>query len=280
MSLLKRIKRLFTHFLCKEGEVEQICPLDDSSREFLLAQVAFYANLEESDRGLFERRVLLFLQTTEIVGHDVVVTQQDRLLVASAAIILVWKFPDWHYLNLDTVSLVSASFNEQADFGQADSNIQGLVGTGTMRGKMILSKPALHYGFSNNRDKQNVALHEFAHLLDMADGDCDGFPERMSEYGFARPWFDLMHQEISVINQKNSNIRAYGGTSQIEFFAVASEYFFERPGLLCRKHPQVYAALKAFYRQDVTTISQAVQPRKKDPCPCGSGKRYKRCCLP
>lgn len=61
------------------------------------------------------------------MGHDVEVTEQDELLVASAAIILVWRFPDWYYVNLHTVALVSGSFNEHSQFGLPDSGIQGML---------------------------------------------------------------------------------------------------------------------------------------------------------
>jgi len=56
-----------------------------------------------------------------------------------------------------------------------------MVGNGPLHGKMALSKPHLHLGFKNSRDKHNVGIHEFVHLIDMADGNCDGFPERLSK---------------------------------------------------------------------------------------------------
>ena len=277
--MLETIKRFFTNLLGKDDYAVDVKPLSDEMRTFLAQEVSFYAALNEADRLLFEKRIGLFLSTTNIVGHDVEVTRKDELLVASAAIILVWRFPDWYYVNLHTVSLVSGPFNENSEFGQPDSLIAGLVGTGGMKGQMILSKPALHYGFSNERDKKNVALHEFSHLLDLVDGGHDGFPERLTDYAHAVPWFELIQKEMREIHDNKSNIRDYGGTNPMEFFAVATEYFFERPGLLCDKHPEVYDALKAFYQQDAAAIKKQIKPRKKSPCPCGSGERYKRCCM-
>jgi len=277
--LLATIKRFFSKLSGKDDFAVEVEPLSDEMRTFLAQEVSFYAALDDADRLIFENRIGLFLTTTKIVGHDVEVTQQDELLVASAAIILVWRFPDWYYVNLHTVSLVSGPFNERSEFGQTDSLIAGLVGTGGMKGQMILSKPALHYGFSNDRDKKNVALHEFSHLLDLVDGGNDGFPERLTDYAHAVPWFELIQKEMAEIHENKSNIRAYGGTNPMEFFAVATEYFFERPGLLCDKHPEVYEALKEFYQQDAAAIKKQVKPRKKSPCPCGSGERYKRCCM-
>ncbi len=247
---------------------------------FLMDKVAFYRALNESDRNLFEQRVVLFLQTTAVEAGQFEVTDEDRLLVAASAIIPVWGFPKWHYFNLRAVYLLPAAFNDRFECGQPDSLITGMVGTGPMSGKMALCKPALYQGFENSRDKQNVGIHEFVHLVDMADGECDGYPERFKEYSFSIPWFDLVAHKVEAIHRKKSNIRSYGATNRAEFFAVASEYFFERPKMMKSKHPELFQSLSDFYQQDVMAISKDVKPRKKSACPCGSGKRYKHCCLP
>lgn len=273
--ILGAIRRFF-HI---EKDAINIEPLDLKSKQFLDQNVSFYHALDDAEKHVFEKRVLLFLATTKVVGHDVDITDQDCLLIASAAIILVWKFPKWHYVNLHTVYLVSGSFNDNADLGKNDSHYLGVVGNGDLYGKMILSKPALHHGFANDQDKHNVALHEFSHLLDMADGHTDGFPERLKEYAFSAPWIELIRQETLKINQGESSIGDYAATNQAEFFSVATEYFFERPKLLQRKHPKVYTMLQAVYQNDLAAIEKVIRPRKKGPCPCGSGRRYKRCCL-
>lgn len=249
--------------------------------QFLNDKVAFYRSLNKDDKTLFNQRIILFLQTTSIeVSQGGEVTDLDRLLVAASAIIPVWGFPEWHYFNLKAVHLLPASFNDQFQCGQSNSQITGMVGTGPMAGKMALSKPALYQGFENSRDKQNVGIHEFVHLIDMGDGECDGYPERLKEFSFSIPWFELVGRKINAIEDKNSNIRQYGATNRSEFFAVASEYFFERPEMLRKKHPKLYSSLSTFYMQDVKSIGSDIKPQKKAPCPCGSGKRYKHCCLP
>jgi len=88
-----------------------------------------------------------------------------------------------------------------------------------------------------------------------------------------------VQEKVKQIEQGNSNIRQYGATNNAEFFSVATEYFFERPGMMRDKHPKLYQALTQFYKQDRADIKKALPVRKKAPCPCGSGKRYKRCCL-
>lgn len=247
---------------------------------YLNDNVAFYRTLKKEDKSLFEERARLFLETTEVESGQFEVTDEDRLLVAASAVIPVWGFPDWHYFNIQKVFLLPASFNEQFECGQPDSVITGMVGTGPMAGKLALSQPALHLGFSNTKDKQNVGIHEFVHLVDMADGDCDGFPERLKKYAYSIPWFELVECKITGIENNESNIRDYGATNKAEFLAVASEYFFERPKMMKKKHPKLYQALSDFYQQDVMRIAEDIKPKRRGPCPCGSGKKYKNCCLP
>ncbi len=273
---LKRI----TRWLVGSKKPSQTVLWQQSWSNFLNTSVAFYRALSEQDKTLFQQRILLFLQTTAVEAGQFDVTDEDRLLVAASAIIPVWGFPQWHYFNLKAVFLLPGAFNENFECGAIDSRITGMVGTGPMSGKMALSRPDLHLGFENSRDKHNVGIHEFVHLVDMADGECDGYPERLKEYSFSIPWFEMVEKKTREIHNSKSNIRDYGATNRAEFFAVASEYFFERPKMLQNKHPHLFSALTEFYQQDVMAISKDVKRRKKAPCPCGSGKRYKRCCLP
>ncbi len=276
-SLLKQIS-LFFGFSSNEPNYESVWKPEWS--EFLDAYVSFYRVLSDEDRRLFERRILLFLHSTNVeAGGGVELKDEDCLLVAASAVIPVWRFPKWHYFNLKAVYLLPDAFNHNFICGQHDSLFTGMVGTGPMHGKMALSKPHLHLGFKNSRDKQNVGIHEFVHLIDMADGNCDGFPERLMDYEHALPWFDFVKFKITEIDNRDSNIRAYGATNSAEFLSVVSEYFFERPRLLKAKHPKLCAVLEQFYQQNVDEISNDRQFKKNAPCPCGSNKKYKRCCF-
>ncbi|MGK0385801.1 MAG: Mlc titration factor MtfA (ptsG expression regulator) [Patiriisocius sp.] len=119
-----------------------------------------------------------------------------------------------------------------------------MVGNGRFEGQMILSKKALHSGFSNKIDKNNRGVHEFALLIDKTDG----IPERLLENQYAIPWLNLMHEEMEAIHNNSSDIRKYGGTNQQEFFAVVAEYFSEKPDLLKRKHPKLFKMLEACFQ--------------------------------
>ena len=127
----------------------------------------------------------------------------------------------------------------------------GMVGNGHMNGQMLLSRAALVKGFSSAAGKENTAIHEFVHLLDGADGATDGIPEHLVPPEYAQPWLSLMHREMHKIKEGHSDINPYALTNEAEFFAVAAEYFFEKPGKLQEKHPELYEQLKLIFKQDV-----------------------------
>jgi Mlc titration factor MtfA (ptsG expression regulator) len=163
-----------------------------------------------------------------------------------------------------------------------------MVGTGAMNRMMILAKPDLLSGFRNSADKRNVGLHEFAHLVDKSDGAIDGLPAVGLDRQSIGPWLELVRRKMDEIRRGDSDIDDYALTNEAEFFAVASEYFFERPGVMQRKHPELYEMLSRVFNQKLHTRVAALARERKlgrprfgrnSPCPCGSGRKYKKCCL-
>jgi len=152
-----------------------------------------------------------------------------------------------------------------------DRSILGMVGTGIMNGKMILSKKALHHGFDVDDDKRNTAIHEFIHLIDKVDGSIDGIPKVLLDRPYVIPWLDLIHQKMEAIYKEKSDINPY----------VACEYFFEQPKLMEKKHPELYDILEKIFEQDMSARDlKKVNLRigRNSPCPCQSGIKYKKCC--
>ena len=113
-----------------------------------------------------------------------------------------------------------------------------MVGTGALNRLMILSKPDLLAGFRNPGDKRNVGLHEFAHLVDKSDGTIDGLPAVGLERAAIGPWIELVRRKMEEMRRGDSDINPYGLTNEAEFFAVTSEYFFERPGVMEAQAPR------------------------------------------
>ena len=253
-------------------------------KSFLNQKVLFYHNLPEDEKKRFERDISRFLKKVKITGVETSIDINDKLLVASSAAIPVFGFPDWDYTFLDEVLLYPGSFDSNYSLNNRDEVITGMVGSGVMNGKMILSKPSLHRGFENESDKQNVGVHEFIHLLDKEDGTIDGIPATLLNKRYSIPWLKLIREKTEAIHGGTSDINPYGATHEVEFFAVAGEYFFERPQLLREKHPDLYELLEKAFNQNTATLLKVTKLPKdnierNDPCPCGSGLKFKKCCL-
>jgi MtfA peptidase len=275
---------LVLYFLLKNKEtsLKYKGPVPSEWKIILNEKVFYYTQLTPEEKDQFEKRVQHFLNTTRITGIKTTVDLIDQLLVAASAIIPVFAFPDWEYLNLKEVLIYPGAFNQKYQIGSAQSNILGMVGSGSMEGKMILSKSALHKGFSNEKDKINVGIHEFIHLIDKSDGQIDGIPTLLQDKQYVIPWLDLVRQNMEEIHNAGSDINPYGGVNREEFFSVISEYFFERPKLLERKHPELYSQLSDIFKINLSekygikTLKREIG--RNDPCPCGSGVKFKKCC--
>ncbi len=189
------------------------------------------------------------MQYVTIEGVGLEITDLDRVLVASSAVIPVFALGDWEYPNLTNVILYPDTFDKEYQFEGDKRNIMGMVGTGYMNGQMLLSRSALHKGFSSASGAQNTAIHEFVHLVDKTDGATDGVPEHLMQHAYAEPWLKLMHQEMRRIREGKSDIDPYALTNEAEFFAVAAEYFFEKPGRFEQRHPELYLQLSQIFRQ-------------------------------
>jgi hypothetical protein len=220
----------------------------------LVENVSFYKKLSKEKQKEFQERIMEFLSEVYIEGVEYTITDLDKILIAASAVIPVFGFPEWHYTNLSSVLVYPDHFNEELGFGITDDkkHIMGIVGNGQFEKQMILSRKALHQGFDNKKPQvQNTGVHEFVHLIDKMDGITDGVPERLLEHAYVIPWLKLIHKEMEAINDDKSDIRSYGGTNEAEFLAVASEYFFEKPEALKKKHPELFRMLQLCFHTNL-----------------------------
>ncbi|GAA4365400.1 zinc-dependent peptidase [Hymenobacter saemangeumensis] len=267
-------------------------------RQILSERVAFYLSLTKNEKERFEKQVQVFLADTRITGIQTEVDDTTRLLVAASALIPIFGFRDWEYHNLGEVLIVPDAWTLKNNPNQEVKPLQGTL-LGSVQNfqnqhYMRLSKASLEQGFRDGMDRQNVGVHEFAHMLDEADGVIDGVPKAALPPELLQPWAEVMQREIAAIRAGKSEINGYGGTNEAEFFAVVTEYFFEKPEKLQENHPELYELLSRAFRQNPKKrfLRFDVDPRewlkqlrsrnklgRNDPCPCGSGKKYKDCHL-
>jgi len=258
-------------------------PFPPGWEAILVAQVGYYRALDDAQKLRFRQMVRVFLDEVRITGVGTAVDDAVRVLVGASAVIPIFGFHDWEYKGRE-VLIYAGSFNDKYKAtADEDANILGLVGLGHLRGVMVLSKPDLLHGFANPEDKQNVGVHEFTHLVEDGAGR-HGLPAEVPA-AVVYQWLMYVAQELAHPSDNRRHINAYAYTNQHEFLAVLSEYFFEAPDVLQRKAPKLYELLRQMFHQDPASLYRhlptATRRRvgRNSPCPCGSGKKFKECCL-
>ena len=221
-------------------------------RRLLRKEVTFYRTLDRKQKKRFQQRMRYFFQRVTITGIDAEVTELDRVLVAASGLIPTFGFEEWNqYPKLREVLLYKDTFNKETFATEGEGrNIAGMVGGGYMNGKLLLSQQALRRGFAN-AGRDNTGIHEFTHLLDKADGETDGIPDYFLDHQYLIPWVEMMRGEMEAIERGGSDIDAYATTNKAEFFAVAAEYFFNRPAAFAQKHPKLFALMERIFHQDL-----------------------------
>jgi MtfA peptidase len=221
-------------------------PFPDALRDVLLRRVSYYGRLSAPERARFEREVRYFLHEHVITGpRGEAIDDELRVLVAASAVIVAFGHPTFRYPRLRDIIVYPDAYGEDYQVHRRGIRL-GEVGG---QGPIILSARALREGFDDDADGHHVGLHEFAHVLDFAGGRADGVPAFMP-WRSVRPWLHLVHDETCKVKRRRSVLRRYAATNEAEFFAVATEVFFEQPCDLEQKHPDLYGVLREVYGQD------------------------------
>jgi Mlc titration factor MtfA (ptsG expression regulator) len=222
-------------------------PFPEAWKKILHRHVSFYRNLAEDERGYFEKRVRIFLAEKKITGVEVKIGDLERLLVASAALIPVFRIADWEYDSLDEVLLYPRGFDDEYDFSSGRGDVLGMVADHTSA--VILSARELRGDFRTGK-WHNTAIHEFLHRIDEEDGVMDGVPSLLLDREHAAMWKAMRQRETRRMESGESPLDPYALTDEAEFFAVAGETFFSDPGLLEKGSPALYDIMRLIFRQD------------------------------
>lgn len=231
-------------------------PIADALWQAGVRRHGFLAGLNEEELGRLREIVTRFLHDKEIHGAaGLALDAEMRLAIALQAAILILNLPgDWYDGWVEVIVYPDEFMPEvewEDEYGVVHTGKETRTGEAWFNGPVILSWADVAL---DAQDGVNVAIHEFAHKLDMRNGDADGFPPLHAGMNrgawtrdFAAAYKDFCAQ---VDAGGDTDIDPYAAESPGEFFAVSSEVFFERPEILRDAYPMVYGQLAAFYRQD------------------------------
>lgn len=235
--------------------------------EIVARNVPLFERLPEADRLELQGHIQVFLDEKLFEGcGGLEITDEIKLTIAAQACTLLLHRETDYYKRLITILVYPRAYVahgvESLGNGVVLEGPQARLGEAWTDGVVVLSWDDVVRGAADYRDGQNVVLHEFAHQLDQEDGVADGAPilERRGSYAV---WARALGAEYEQLrddeaHQRRTVLDTYGATNPAEFFAVATECFFEKPGPLRRKHPALYEELKEYYRQDPEQLLDGV----------------------
>jgi Mlc titration factor MtfA (ptsG expression regulator) len=233
--------------------------------EILERYVPYYRILPEQDQAELQWLIQVFLSEKRFEGLDgLEITDEIRLTIAAQACILLLKRKTDFYPLLVSVLVYPEAFiapmKKQGPGGIVSEGTQVLSGQTWNQGSLALSWKDVLRGAADTRDGRNVVFHEFAHQLDSEAGAADGAP-LLPDPSMYDAWARICEGEYRALirnieQNRPTLIGTYAATSPAEFFAVATEFFFEKPLELKRHHSELYELLKMFYMQDPASLAR------------------------
>jgi MtfA peptidase len=228
------------------------------------ANVPYVSHLPPDDREELAGHIQVFMAEKTFEGcGGLEITDEVRVTIAATACILLLHRATACYPDLESILVYPTAYlapaGRSAGGGMIADDPEARLGESWVRGVVVLAWDNVLSGAADIHDGHNVVLHEFAHQLDQESGTADGapvLPQRSMYVAWARVLGHDFDELVSDVAHHHRNlIDRYGATNPAEFFAVATETFFEKPRQLRAKHPELYAELQLFYKQDPAALN-------------------------
>lgn len=220
---------------------------------WLTDDLPFYHQLTPQEQADLLDLARIFVSEKTFIPRDgFALNDRIKLNIAGQACLLILRMEHCYYRRVKTIFVYPTTrvMTAHDGFAQHDTPFTGAAGQG---GPVLLCWDAVEAGAAHPADGHNVVFHEFAHALDFNDHTADGCPDLASPDQYQQ-WFDVMSDHYNdLLNPQGKSrrvIRPYGKTSPAEFFACATEAFFEQPTALERHLPDLYTLLRHYYHQD------------------------------
>lgn len=230
-------------------------------RQIIHDNVKHYDTLTPKEQAKLEDDARVFAATKSWDGgHGVEITDEVKLTIAAQACLMVLGFDDSlnRFHNVRDIVVLESAYN-MATGADRVTAANTHLGHTSYHGPVVLAWDTTRHGGRDPRDGRNLVYHEFAHKLDFDDGLADGTPI-LSNRVDLNTWIDVMtaaYEELCEQQDKRrpSLLDQYGTTNSAEFFAVATECFFEKAVQLKLQHTDLYNILAAYYQQDPASRS-------------------------
>jgi MtfA peptidase len=253
---------------------------------WLRGNVRHYQHLERQKKARVQEAIQVFVaEKTWVGGSGFAVTDEMKVTVAGQAALLALGMDEPYYFDgVQSIILYEGPYVHPAQYHERFGIFAERVpvyGEAWYRGPIVLSWREVLADGRDASGGRNVVLHEFAHYIDGLDGEVDGSPPLVGREA-RQMWYRVTEAEyLRLVGQARRNevslLDHYGASNRAEFFAVATECFFEQPRAMQAQHGELYGVLRDFYRQDPArwlpdaTVAQGRERPKK--APEGQGHR-------
>lgn len=222
----------------------------------LNARLPYWNLLSGDERDRIEYLALdLMANTRWEAANGFEITDEMRVMIASQAAILILELPDDSYRLVRTIlvhpTTMMLTGERHLGGGIMSREPMPILGLAQHRGPVLITWDTVRNDARHPGTGHNVVFHEFAHQLDMLDGTVDGTPPLATPEQFDR-WVlvcTAVYDQV-VSGMAGASLSSYAGVNPGEFFAVATEVFFDDPVSLRTEHRELYEVLSDFYRQD------------------------------
>jgi MtfA peptidase len=227
--------------------------------ETLKKNLPFYTLLSAQEHHHLQGNIQVFLAEKQFIGcAGLKVTSEMKLIIAAVGCLLLLNPQNRYFSKLKSVLLYPSAYTAKASKWVSPYVIEetqvARLGESWSMGQIVLSWTQIQQDMRHWQDGHNVILHEFSHQLDAEDNTVSGVPRLPNRAAYST-WAQVMVAEYEQLCQavqqgQKTVMDSYGVTDPAEFFAVATETFFEKPRALYRKHPALYDLLKNYYQLD------------------------------
>jgi Mlc titration factor MtfA (ptsG expression regulator) len=229
---------------------------DPAWRGVLAERVRTWAQLDDPGRARLEQltlQLLVDLHWEAAQGFEL--TDDIEVTVAADAAVLLLGLPDDSFRRVHTVLVHPTTVVLQGEHSQVPGIVSDgpmpILGQADLHGPVLIVWDAVVGEARHPGSGHNVVFHEFAHRLDMLTGEADGAPP-MPDVATSQRWVQVCTDVYRQVAEGPGSrvLRSYAGVNPAEFFAVATEAFFDAPVALRHEHPDLYDVLGDFYGQD------------------------------
>ena len=242
-AVYKTTRRRFTPYLERSSK-----KLTTEEETWLREHLSYYHRLNDRKKKVFQNRIIDFRDNHTIQGwRSFEVTDEMILLVSALAVQLTFGFRKYYLTAFKRIFVVPTNYYNKftKQYHKGETHPMGVV---------VLSWDNLIHGIEVPDDNLNLGLHEFAHALVIQRLKAPGYTDPLFKIWYDKLTRNLEEPRLFELLSSNNYFRKYARTNRMEFFACATEAFFETPNEFKKALPKLYGYMCNMYNQDPSLL--------------------------